>query len=544
MLKTLPQKRRQKGFVSVYVFVSSFFVLIPVGGLAVDLGVLYNVQAKLQAAVDAAAIGAGNQLHASTNLSSQGAAISNAAQLFFNANFPTGYFGTGTPGFGAIPANGSNGTKTITVNAQVQVPMLLLRVLGISASEVGAYAVSSVRYINMMVVVDRSGSISAENAEGEITNDLNAFIGVPPGTAYLTSGVDTVGMISFGASVNADYPSNTNFCTSSGSCAISNAINNIYWGNNGTNTAEGLYQAWTQLYAANLPGALPVIVLLTDGRPSAFTANFKIDPSSPCSSKVAGVTIKGASNAGINGVIQSYVGLGWPPPTSGNDVFGLLNAQEQNNNQDEVNWAAPNTAGCSATPDSTSANGWNESQGANTEVNVNNDINAGAGIGSFPLSAGPVNNVGGTNTSYTSQGGGTGTGVSTQKTATCGYYATIDTSSNDPQSVRYSAFNVADCMAYMIHHDTTLQPIIFGAGINYNNSNTEPIDPDYIARLANDPNYLAVGTDPGVTPAGQHVYTSGTMGYYCNSYANAQQSQKSLAMCFQEFSAQLLRLAK
>jgi len=529
MLKTLPQKGREKGFVSVYLFVSSFFVLIPIGGLAVDVGVLYNVQAKLQAAVDAAAIGAGNQLHASTSLTgAEIATIQGVAQKFFNANFPAGYFGTGTPGFGAVPANGANGTKTITVNAQVQVPMLLLRVLGISASQVGAYAQSSVRYINMVVVVDRSGSVSAEGANGEVVNDLNAFIAVPPGTSYLTSGVDTVGMLTFGASWNPDFPSTTNFCTSTSSCAVQTKINSIYWGNNGTNTAEGLYQAWTALYAANQPGALNVIVLVTDGRPSAFTANFPVKTGSGH-----------CATTPVPGVLQSYVGLGWPPPLSAsNDVFGLLWAKEQNNTKDEIYYPYPygttGDNGCSY---------YTSSGDTTVEATVDADLNAGGTLGNFPTSGGPVDNVGvASNASYTSQGGGVGTGVNTTQTGTCGYYALPNYSSNSPEAVRYAAFNVADCMAYMIHHDTTMQPIIFGAGLNYNDGATEPIDSDFIARIANDPNYLAKGTGP--LTVGTHVYTSGTMGYYCDSYLNPTASQTSLATCFQNFSAQLLRLSK
>ena len=54
--------RRRKGFVSVYVAFSSF-LLIPMAGLAIDFAVLYSVKAKLQTAVDAAAVGSGSTLN-------------------------------------------------------------------------------------------------------------------------------------------------------------------------------------------------------------------------------------------------------------------------------------------------------------------------------------------------------------------------------------------------------------------------------------------------------------------------------------------------
>ena len=62
-------KRREKGFAIIYVALIGAFVLIPMAGLAIDFGVVYNVKARLQTACDAAAIGAGYLLHATTNLS-------------------------------------------------------------------------------------------------------------------------------------------------------------------------------------------------------------------------------------------------------------------------------------------------------------------------------------------------------------------------------------------------------------------------------------------------------------------------------------------
>jgi hypothetical protein len=50
-------------------------------------------------------------------------------------------------------------------------------------------------------------------------------------------------------------------------------INATVVGSN-TNTAEALTLAYNELVAANLPGALNVIVLFTDGQPNGITANF------------------------------------------------------------------------------------------------------------------------------------------------------------------------------------------------------------------------------------------------------------------------------
>src|ERR1039457_1779949 len=118
MLGIRGTRKRQKGFALIYVTMMAAFVLIPMAGLAIDFGMLYNIKARLQTAVDAAAIGAGYMLHASTNLQDpvQIAAIQNAAQRYFNANYPPHYFGSTVTVYNAPPASSTAG-KTITVNA-------------------------------------------------------------------------------------------------------------------------------------------------------------------------------------------------------------------------------------------------------------------------------------------------------------------------------------------------------------------------------------------------------------------------------------------
>jgi hypothetical protein len=84
-------------------------------------------------------------------------------------------------------------------------------------------------------------------------------------------------------------------------------------------------------------------------------------------------------------------------------------------------------------------------------------------------------------------------------------------------AVRYAAFNVADNMATLIRNDTALSPMLFVIGLGYSGGATEPLDADWLARVANDPNYVTVGSDP-IVPAGRSVYqNSQTPGMYSNS---------------------------
>jgi hypothetical protein len=269
-----------------------------------------------------------------------------------------------------------------------------------------------------------------------------------------------------------------------------------------------LYQAWYQLYQANLPGALNVIVLLTDGRPSAFTGYFTPNGSTTCTNKSQRAA-----------VYETYVTLGsapfWPPPTSGNDSTGLYATHWTST--PEINNFAANSTNCYY---------------ASTTTNLYEDFSGAT----FPNSVGPVDNVG-SGTGYPPGFSTPGTGINTQSP---GYYLNPGNSIQDPLSGRYAAFNVADNMAKLIRQDTTLKPMLFVIGLNYAGNSTESLDEDFLARLANDATYQTTGTDiaAGITP-GHSVYQAGqTPGMYCNS------TTATLTSCFSQISSALLRLTQ
>src|ERR1017187_5160550 len=183
--------------------------------------------------------------------------------------------------------------------------MLFMRVLHINNSQVGASATANIRFVNMMIVVDRSGSVQRVGSPDTITTDLLTFVATPL-TSIFVDGRDVVGLLSFGGSYNLDFAPITNFQTASPN--ITTAINNINFDNNSTNTGEGLYQAWYQLTQLNQVGALNVILLMTDGRPSAFTSGlsgFSATSAPYCTDKTPKL-----------GFIDSPVANPFPPPTN------------------------------------------------------------------------------------------------------------------------------------------------------------------------------------------------------------------------------------
>ena len=491
-MKLSPLNRRKRGFVTIYVVFTSL-TLIPVVGLAVDFSVLYNVKARLQTAVDAGCIAAGYTLQRSTDITSPSniAAIEATAQNFFNANYPTGYFGSSQASYTPNVAPGPNQTRTVSLTVSENVPMLFLRVLGVANSTVAATATVSVRFLTMMVVVDRSGSVMRGGNVPIVESALTQFIGTQ-GSSPFVDGRDVIGLGSFGATWHTDLAPSTGFRT--GSPSFNSAVNTILdpeFGNNPTNTAEGLYQAYTTLQGLNQTGALNVIVLLTDGRPSAFTATYSIKSTSSCTDKT-----------NKTGVITANVAsdLSWPPPTcqgcaqgTGGNIYSMGIVQPTYTSmsggtdmQIIATGAGGNPAGCAF------ASGF---------TNIPSDVL------NFP-----------------------GTDIHGND-LTRGYYLSPGNSMSDPQSLRYSSFNAAFNEAATIRKDTTLRPVLFVIGLNEPPTGGEALDADYLATLANDPNYKDSNGNP--------VFQSGqTPGMYYNVTGSG------LAAAFQDIASQILRLSQ
>jgi len=477
-----PANRKRRGFVTIYVVFTSL-VLIPVVGLAIDFSVLYNVKARLQTAVDAGAIAAGYTLQRSTNINDP--AITNTAQVFFNANYPSHYWGSTQANYSATTGVDANSVRSIQVQASEYVPLLFLRVLGLSNSTVAAAATVKVRFVTMMIVVDRSGSVLVGHNDTTIENALTQFVATASSSVFV-DGRDEIGMVSFGGTYHLDLPPTVSF--RSGTPNMTSAITTLgtEFGNNSTNTGEGLHQAYTQLQTLNQIGSLNVILLLTDGRPSSFTASYSTySPSSTCTTMDT-----------KTGFVTAYVGV-WPPPTvdgtSGIYSFGLFQQNPATllpldpSLGDANHWVA-NSANCKML-DATSTKG--------TDVYLD--------FPNFP------------NTD--AYGNSTTTGV----------YPLANTALNNPQNVRYAAFNAADNQATAIRSDTTLRPVLFVIGLN--EPTGEPLDADWLARVANDPGYK--------DQFGNSVFQSGqTSGKYYNV------NGAGLSAAFNDIASQILRLSQ
>jgi Flp pilus assembly protein TadG len=254
-------------------------LLIPITGLAIDASVLYIVQARLATAVDGAALGAGRLLGTPAN-------PAEIAGEFLNANYPASYWGSYnlTPN---ITVTTTFSTHTISVSATVDVPLLFMRIFGQDHSAVAASAIATRKDTRIVLVLDRSGSMTSELST--LKTAANQFVNM------FTTQIDELGLVVYGSSALVAYPTtrpydasptsaggpDVNFGTTQTNGNMLDMIN--YMSASGaTNMSAALSLAYIELqkgdHRDNDPTKLNAIVLFTDGVPTSMTVNLN-DPS-------------------------------------------------------------------------------------------------------------------------------------------------------------------------------------------------------------------------------------------------------------------------
>jgi Mg-chelatase subunit ChlD len=269
--------RGQRGFVLPMAAVF-FIVAIPIVGLVVDVGIQYMIQTKLQMAMDAASLAGARSLSRGNDDATQVANAQATAQAYLNANFPQGYLGVSTPQVTKVSVDESVAhVRSVSISATTTVPFLFLNYIAGSNTTVGATSTAARRDVNVMVVMDRSGSLANSGSCNAAMNAATGFV------TKFANGTDNVGLITFATSSNVDFPLATNFNTASPN--VSTIINEITC-TGATSSAQALWQGYQALATLNQPAALNVILFFTDGQPTGITASLPVLSSSSCTSKV------------------------------------------------------------------------------------------------------------------------------------------------------------------------------------------------------------------------------------------------------------------
>lgn len=308
-------KQKQGGHVLLLVALSAIMLIAAVG-LAIDSGLGYLVKAKLNAAVDSASLAAARGVTLGDNQTAQAANARQAAREFFDVNYPDKYL-LSTPVLNPVGVTFDKGTVTVDVTATASLPVSLMGILGFKTLDVAASAQTIRKDLDMVLVMDTSGSLSdnaaAVRAAG--VSFLNKF----------NSTVDRVGLLHFATGVQVDLPIkpvNRGFDRTLATTAI-----NLYSFTGGTNSSEGMWQARNQLNSIDQVNrsSLRVIVFFSDGSPAAFSSYFFPGATSTCKSpgSIATLTDKPGSASPLRGLYRMDVTNTDLAPTNYCDVDNL-----------------------------------------------------------------------------------------------------------------------------------------------------------------------------------------------------------------------------
>ena len=314
-------KNTRKGFAAIATTIM-LVILIPVFGLAIDVTLLYVDKTRLQGAVDGAALAGAESLARGTSDSAQIAAAVGAAAQYVFLNYPSSFFftnsvtvtqdATGKTGDVTIDETVAN-QRTVAVTGHANVPTLFMRWLNFTSTNVKASATVTRRDVNIVLVVDRSGSLTASGSCAAVQQASINFVN------KFSNGSDNVGLVTFASSSNVDFPIANNFNGATSTLAApAKTVPTILGQINcqgSTSSPMALWLGYDQLVGLAQPNALNVILFFTDGTPTGVNVNMPLLATSACSAPHAAGTVF-TSYRNINGLYNTYTG--------GDTFFGVL----------------------------------------------------------------------------------------------------------------------------------------------------------------------------------------------------------------------------
>lgn len=264
--------RRQRGQITL-IAAMLMIGLVGVAGLGIDAGMAYMTKARLNAAVDSAAVAAARAVTNGTTQADQTASARQAATDFFNANFPSGYL-RGTPTLSTPSVTFDQGKVTISVAASANMPLTMMKVLGFNNVAVAATSTTIRKDLDMIFVIDSSSSMNP--VWSTVRSNANSFLN------QFSPTTDRVGLVHFSSGGVSDIAIRTasrGFDRPTMQTTITNLSNGGY-----TNYAEALWQARDQLNSIPTTNrsSLRVVVFFSDGRPNTLASAYKTVGGTTC----------------------------------------------------------------------------------------------------------------------------------------------------------------------------------------------------------------------------------------------------------------------
>ncbi len=519
---TPARRKTQQGATAILFTMLCSLLLIPVAGLAIDVSIVFLMKAKLSAAVDATALATARGLSVGTTYADQQANATVTGTSYFAANLPAATMGAKVVGGGPSINIQSTTDNTLQANVQatIQVPLYFLRILGFNTSTLSDTGQASRRISNIVLVLDRSGSMANANACQPLVASVQGFVN------QFVDGRDTLAMVTFQSTANQDYPTDGtpgSKTFKSASPTLSSTIARLQC-DGGTTTSAALQLAYVALQKMpHQPIENNVILLFTDGRANGFVGTFTAlrtqqqqvvqdtrydwyaypylwNPpftAPDCNSSLTGVLLSVGGNpdpVGYTAGIFQNTGepLDWVSPYSSFPAAAVSAAADCN-----FKTASP-------TPIPSIINSWGYTVSAAYPYNtfaIRDDI------GALP---------------ETDIYGNSLRGFRTSDVYPDGPYIgklRIDT----PLSVIDASLNAADAMANTIRNDTALKPTIYTIGLG--GTPEQQIDTEFLERVANDSRSSSYRSSQ---KTGLYIYSD----------------KAGLALAFQRIASQILRLSK
>lgn len=289
-----PIVKRQGGAIAIMVAVS-MLVLLAVVGLAIDGGLAYLVKARLNAAVDSAALAGARAVPNGNTQAEQIASAKTAAANFFAANIPSDYL-LSSPKITETKVTFSGGQAIIDVTAEAPMPVSIMQIMGFSTLTPVAYAQTVRNDLDMALVIDTSGSLKSSGTT--VQSSAKTFL------SKFNVTQDRVALVHFASGAEVD---NAISATSRG--FNRNSMNTKIGGyifEGGTASVEGMWNARDQLNQVPLASrsTMRVIVFFSDGAPSALgsymTFNNKTDCKDLLGYDIAGTMDSAGANYGLS----------------------------------------------------------------------------------------------------------------------------------------------------------------------------------------------------------------------------------------------------
>jgi len=555
MLEIRQNRNREKGATLFVAIAAMVWIIIPMLGLVVDLGILYSAKARLQAGVDGAALAAARALNLGQTTAVQAASAQQNAVDWFYANFPAGNWATfntvmTTANVTVVDSPSNANLRQVTVTASTSVPTWFMKYLGFNATNLTVSGQASRKDIVAMLVLDRSGSMCSINGatanppcnKASTTTPCSAMINYAKNfTGAFAEGRDQIGLITFSDGYYLESKPTVNFQTllgySNSSGSSNGTIDSINC-NGGTGTAAAVSMAYNQLYQIAEPGAMNIIMLETDGLPNTLIYNswngtasaIQAGKSSNCLDNNGKTVAQGgwktlaSMKPWISGISMNTGGTGFMSNVAAGSIgafYAADPAQVAASGPYMIVLFDPRQTGDSSNNNSIAVSNANGCAFNGSTVTDYSDFNWIPGQDVFGNQVAPSNEY-------------------QALSLTSGYNNLVGTAATDWPHAHAAALNATDNAAYNVRTNATLPAYVFTIGLGGNDGN--PPDPILLQRMANDPNEDQFNNPP--------VFAACSAEPTCISYPNQPQgvfiyspTTAQLGQAFLAISSQILRLS-